>query len=404
MAMSGNMLIVQSGGPTAVINQSLAGAILEARKQPAIQAIYGAAHGLKGVLEERFIDLRRETKATLEAVAATPAAALGSARKKPTPEECVRVFDILKRHAIRYFFYIGGNDSAESAHLIAENAGRAGYPVACWHIPKTIDNDLRENDHTPGFGSAARFVALALMGDTLDCRALPGVKIDVIMGRHAGFLTAASALARTRPDDGPHLIYLPERPFSLARFAADVEAVVARHGFCVAAVSEGIVDEAGESIAARFTTEVDGHGNAQLSGTGALGDLLARELKARTAITRVRADTFGYLQRSFPAVVSPADAREARRVGIEAVRLAVKKGGSGTVVIRRKPGRAYGVVYQPRPLAAVAKETRRMPDAFIAESGCEVTPACLAYLRPLVGPLPRLGRLKGVPVKQETLA
>lgn len=143
MAMSGNMLIVQSGGPTAVINQSLAGAILEARKQPAIQAIYGAAHGLKGVLEERFIDLRRETKATLEAVAATPAAALGSARKKPTPEECVRVFDILKRHAIRYFFYIGGNDSAESAHLIAENAGRAGYPVACWHIPKTIDNDLR---------------------------------------------------------------------------------------------------------------------------------------------------------------------------------------------------------------------------------------------------------------------
>ncbi len=402
MARQGNMLIGQSGGPTAVINQSLVGAVLEARKHKAIRGIYGALHGMKGILDEAFIDLRKETKAGLEAVAATPAAALGSARKKPTPEECARVFEILKRYDIRYFFYIGGNDSAESANLINENAKRVGYELACWHIPKTIDNDLRENDHTPGFGSAARFVASAVMGDTLDCRAMPGVKIDVVMGRNAGFLTAATALARVRPDDGPHLIYLPERPFSFDRFAADVTSVQARLGYCVVAVSEGIVDDAGELIAAKFSKEVDSHGNAQLSGTGALGDLLAQELKARTPITRVRADTFGYLQRSFPGVVSVVDAREARRVGEVAVRLALGPEGSGTVVIRRKPGKAYGVTYVRMPLASVAKETKHMPDAFINAAGNDVTPAFLEYVRPLAGPLPKIGRLKRVSIPKRS--
>ena len=403
MALQGNMLIAQSGGPTAVINQSLVGAVLEARAHKAIRGIYGARHGMKGILAEDFIDLRKESKAGLEAVAGTPAAALGSARKKPTPDECARVFEILKRHDIRFFFYIGGNDSAESAHLINENAKRVGYDMACYHIPKTIDNDLRENDHTPGFGSAARFVACAVMGDTLDCRAMPGVKIDIVMGRNAGFLTAATALARSRPDDGPHLIYLPERPFSFKRFADEVEAVYARLGHCVVAVSEGIVDSRGELIASKFSKEVDSHGNAQLSGTGALGDLLAAELKARKkAITRVRADTFGYLQRSFPGLASAVDAREARQVGHEAVKRALSSELSGTVVICRRPGRAYGVRYERRPLASVAKETRCMPDAFIARSGSDVTPAFLAYARPLAGPLPKLGVLKGVALKRSS--
>jgi 6-phosphofructokinase len=398
MALRGNMLIAQSGGPTAVINQSLAGAVLEARGHAAIRGIYGARHGMKGILEESFLDLRRESKAAWEVIAGTPAAALGSARKKPTPEECGRVFEILKRYDIRFFFYIGGNDSAESAHLIDENAKRVGYEMACYHIPKTIDNDLRENDHTPGFGSAARFVACAVMGDTLDCRAMPGVKIDIVMGRNAGFLTAATALARSRPDDGPHLIYLPERPFSFERFADEVEAVYKRLGYCVVAVSEGIADETGTPIAAKFSKEVDSHGNAQLSGTGALGDLLAAELKARKAITRVRADTFGYLQRSFPGLASAVDAREAREVGRQAVRLALSAEPAGTVVIRRRPGKAYGVRYERLPLAAVAKETRRMPDAFIAPSGSDVTAAFLAYARPLAGPLPKTGVLKAVKV------
>jgi 6-phosphofructokinase len=400
MTLQGNMLIGQSGGPTAVINQSLAGAVLEAKKHKAIRGIFGASHGMQGILDEAFFDLRKETKAGLEAVAGTPAAALGSARKKPTPDECARVFEILKRYDIRYFFYIGGNDSAEAAHLINENARRVGYELACWHIPKTIDNDLRENDHTPGFGSAARFVATAVMGDTLDCRALPGVKIDVIMGRHAGFLTAASALARVRPDDGPHLIYLPERPFSFDRFASDVEAVSQKLGYCVVAVSEGIADEAGETIATKFASkkEVDGFGNVQLGGVGSLGDLLATELKARTRVTRVRADTFGYLQRSFPGVVSAVDAREARKAGETAVKFSLGAERSGTVVIRRKPGKAYGVTYASMPLASVAKETKHMPDAFINAAGNDVTPAFLDYVRPLAGPLPKIGRLKAVPV------
>ncbi len=402
MPAKGNLLIGQSGGPTVVINQSLVGAILQAKKAKEIGAIYGALHGMKGILEENFIDLRKESASELERIAMTPASALGSARKKPTDEECARVFDVLKKYNIRYFFYIGGNDSAESTHIINEKAKSVGYELRCFHIPKTIDNDLRENDHTPGFGSAARFVACAIMGDNLDCRALPGVKINVIMGRHAGFLTAAAALARVYPDDGPHLIYLPERPFSMEKFAADVKAVHKRLGRCVVAVSEGIADENGVAIATKFSKEVDSHGNVQLSGTGALGDLLATEIKKRTTISRVRADTFGYLQRSFAGLVSAVDAREARTVGMLAVKEAVKgKEPSGSIAIRRKKGARYAVSYKRVPLASVARETRHMPDEFIAGTNNDVTGAFLRYARPLAGKLPVIGRFKAVKVARK---
>ncbi len=395
--VKGNMLIGQSGGPTVVINQSLVGAVLEALKHPEIEKIYGARHGMKGILEEDFVDLRQESLETLEAVAMTPASALGSARKKPSPEECARVFEILKKYNIRYYFYIGGNDSAESANIVNENAMQVGYDLRCYHIPKTIDNDLCENDHTPGFGSAAKFVACASMGDNLDSRALPGVKINVIMGRHAGFLTAATALARVYPDDGPHLIYMPERPFVIERFVEDIEKVHARLGRCIVAVSEGIADEQGQAIASKFNKEVDSHGNAQLSGSGALGDLLAGEVKARTKLTRVRADTFGYLQRSFPGITSLVDAKEARKVGMLAVKHAVAKKPNGSIAILRKPGEKYQAVFKRVPLASVAKVTRHMPDEFIAAAGNDVTDAFLAYARPLAGPLPKIGRLQAVP-------
>ena len=248
-SFKGNMLIAQSGGPSMVINQSLVGAIMEAGKHKQIKNIYGALHGIKGVLEEKMIDLRKEGKATLAAVALSPSSALGSVRKKPTPEECLKIFAILRKYDIRYFFYIGGNDSAETAHIIHEEAKKENYNLHCFHIPKTIDNDLLENDHTPGFASAAKFVACAVMGDNLDNRALKGVKIDVIMGRHAGFLTAASALAKIYPDDGPHLVYVPERPFSMEKFCADVKNVYDRLGRCIVTVSEGIADENGVAIA-----------------------------------------------------------------------------------------------------------------------------------------------------------
>jgi 6-phosphofructokinase 1 len=395
----GNMLIAQSGGPSMVINQSLVGAVLEARKHACIRRIYGSLHGIKGVLGENLVDLRKETARNLEAVAATPSSALGTVRKKPSAEDCGKLFAVLRKLDVRYFFYIGGNDSAETTHIINREGASAQYEMRCFHIPKTIDNDLRENDHTPGFGSAARFVALAVMGDNLDNRALPGVKIDVIMGRHAGFLTAASALARVYPDDGPHLIYLPERPFLMDRFLADVQAVYDRLGRCVVAVSEGIADESGEAIASKFVKETDAHGNVQLSGTGALGDLLADQIKTRTKISRVRADTFGYLQRSFPGIASETDSREARQAGIAAVRAACARDADGSIAIRRKPGKKYAVSYERVPLECVARETREMPAKFISRDGNDVTQAFVDYARPLVGLLPRPGRLAAVKVK-----
>ena len=400
--VAGNMVIAQSGGPTVVINQSLVGAVLEARKHPEIRKIYGSLHGLKGLLEENLCDLRKETPANLELVAKTPSSALGSVRKKPTPEDCAKVFAVLQKYDIRYFFYIGGNDSAETTHIVNEEAKKGGFPVRCFHICKTIDNDLRENDHTPGFGSAAKFVAQAFMGDNLDNRSLPGVKINVIMGRHAGFLTAASALARQFPDDGPHLIYLPERAFSLEKFVEDVKAVYAKLGRCVVAVSEGIQDENREAIASKFIKETDSHGNVQLSGSGALGDLLAKEIKEKAQISRVRADTFGYLQRSFAGVVSAVDAKEARLAGQMAVKYAVAgEFESGSTAIKRKPGRAYKTWIERTELRNVAKETRHMPDEFISPAGNDVTKAFLDYVRPLVGDLPATGRLKAVRIAKK---
>jgi 6-phosphofructokinase 1 len=329
-------------------------------------------------------------------VAQTPSSALGSVRKKPTAEDSAKIFAILKKPDIRYIIYIGGNDSAETVHIISEEAKKNKFDLRCFHIPKTIDNDLRGNDHTPGFGSAARFVALAFMGDNLDNRALGGVKINVIMGRHAGFLTAASALAKVHPGDGPHLIYLPERPFDLDVFCGSVRKVIEKEGRCVVAVSEGISDKDGTAIAVKLAgvAEKDSHGNVQLSGTGALGDLLARELKAKAKINRVRADTFGYLQRSFPGVASASDSKEARRVGELAVKFALGgKFKNGSVAITRKAGKKYAVKFERIELNVVAKETRHMPDNFINKEGNGVTPAFIAYAAPLVGELPKMGRL-----------
>ena len=390
-----NMLIAQSGGPSMVINQSLAGAVMTARKSKAIGKIYGAVHGIDGVLKEEFIDLKKVPAKIWATIAATPSSALGSVRRKPSPEDCAKIFEVLKKHSIGYFFYIGGNDSAETAHIIAETARKEGLPIKCFHIPKTIDNDLLENDHTPGYGSAARFVAMAFMGDNLDNLALGGVKINIVMGRHAGFLAAASALARRAPDDGPHLIYLPERAFSLDRFAADVKAALAKYGRCVVAVSEGIHGADGVPIAATLgVAEKDSHGNIQLSGTGSLGDLLAAEIKRRLGVKRVRADTFGYIQRSFPGIASDADSMEAFAAGAAAVLEAVSGAlDSASIAIIRAKGKKYAISCKPVPLSKVAKHTRAMPPSYINKSGNNVTQAFLDYAAPLVGPLPETARL-----------
>jgi 6-phosphofructokinase 1 len=383
--LKGKVLVAQGGGPTAVINQSLVGVVLEARKFAQVEKIYGALHGVRGIINEDFLDLTQETEVNLEAVAETPSSALGSTRDKPDRDYCRRIFETVKAHGISWFFYIGGNDSSDTVRIVSEEAQAQNYPLRCIHVPKTIDNDLAENDHTPGFPSAARFVSQAFIGANLDNRSLPGVYLGVIMGRHAGFLTAAAAYGRKLPEDGPHLVYLPERTFSLDRFLGDVKATQEKYGRCVIAVSEGIHDESGEAIASKLATAVekDAHGNVQLSGTGALADLLTEEIKTKLGIKRVRGDTLGYLQRSFAGCVSDVDQREAREVGGKAVQFAMFGDKDGTVTIKRVGN--YAVDYQLMPLTAVAAKTRVMPDEFINAAGNDITPAFIDYLRPLLG-------------------
>ncbi len=395
MALKGKMVIGQSGGPTAVINQSLVGAVLAARKQADITGILGAKHGIAGIMKEDFIDLTTQSDVELEILAATPAAGLGSVRLKPGRAECERVFEVFKKHDVRYFFYIGGNDSAETAHIIAEMAKEADYDFCTIHIPKTIDNDLKVTDHCPGYASAARFVALAFMGDDRDNAALSGIKINIVMGRDAGFLTAASALARHGEGSGPHLIYLPERTFDVAQFQADVKATVEKHGRCLIAVSEGITDADGNPV--MTTGERDSHGNLQLSGSGALGDFLSAKVKeayaGESVRVRVRADTFGYLQRSFPTIISEVDTREARLVGQFGVNHAVNHAEPGSVAIRRLSSDPYASECFITPLSSVAREATKMKDEYINDAGNDVTRAWLDYVSPLVGELPKVGTL-----------
>lgn len=394
--LKGKVLVAQGGGPTAVINQSVIGVALEARKFSQVTAIYGAVHGVRGIVNEDFVDLTRETTHNLERVADTPSSGLLSTRDKPDEDYCARMFKVMQAHDVRYFFYVGGNDSSDTVRIINEQAAAASYELRAIHIPKTIDNDLMENDHCPGFPSAARFVTQAFMGVNLDNRALTGVYIGVVMGRHAGFLTAASSLAQRHADDGPHLVYVPERAFDIATFLTDVDRVVAQYGLCTIAVSEGISDASGTAMITKLNPieERDDHGNVQLSGTGALGDLLADTIRRELKLKRVRADTLGYLQRCFIGCRSDRDAHEAREVGEKAVQYAMWDNIDGSVVIRR-PVLDYGVDYELVPLEKVAGKTRHMPDHFINAAGNGVTADFHAYCRPLLGSgVPEAHRLR----------
>ncbi len=390
-APKGNAVVGQSGGPTGVINASLVGVIEEAKKYPQIKNIYGAIHAVAGMADDNFIDLGKLSAETLELVAASSSSAIGTSRDKPDEEYCAKIMEVFKKRDIRYFFYIGGNDSANTAYILNTVADDVNFDIRSFHIPKTIDNDLLVTDHCPGFGTAAKFEACALMGDDLDCRALPGVKIDVIMGRHAGFLTAASVLGKQREDDGPHLVYVPEKGVLLDKFLSDVEDVYKKLGRCVVAVSEGICDGDGVVWAEKLAkeSETDAHGNIQLSGTGMLADFLAAQVKTTLKIKRVRADTFGYLQRSFAGLQSAVDIREARWCGRHAVQYAMEH-DNGSVAIRRTgEGDNYGVELFRTELKNVAEKTKSMPDEFINADGNGITEAFVKYAMPLTGGLPK---------------
>jgi len=394
-----NAVVSQSGGPTGVINASLVGVIEEASKHKEIDNLYGGVHAVAGIVKEHFVDLKKLSIETLEIVAGSPSSALGSSRDKPDAAYCQKILDVFKKRDIRYFYYIGGNDSANTCYIINTMAEQSGYDLRAFHVPKTVDNDLRVTDHCPGFGTAGKFVACALMGDDLDNRALPGVKIDVIMGRHAGFLTGAAALAKQREDDGPHLIYLPERPVSMDKFLADVEACYKKLGRCVVAVSEGMMADKKTTWAEKLAenAERDAHGNVQLSGTGALADFLAGQIKGNLKIKRVRADTFGYLQRSFAGLQSETDVAEARECGRKAVQFSIKEDNGSVAMKRTGNGADYGVEYFRTDLSNVAEHTKSVPDEFINADGNGMTDAFIEYAKPLVGKLPKTEYLGNLP-------
>lgn len=398
--LEGKAVVAQGGGPTAVINQSLAGVVLEARKYPFITQVFGARYGVRGILHEDFLDLTQATTHNLEMVGITPSSALGSTRDKPDEAYCERMVKVFEKHGVRYFFYIGGNDSAETCRIVARFAEERGYDLRVIHIPKTIDNDLLVTDHCPGFGSAAKFVVSAFAGLDLDNYAIPGVFVGVVMGRSAGFLTATSIFARRWPHDGPHLIYVPEAPFSVERFLGDVDRVYQEHGRCVVAVCEGIVAEDGTPMLLKLEQEEerDPFGNLQLSGRSTLGDALSDAVKNQLKIKRVRCDTFGYLQRSFLGVISEIDASEARDVGETAVHFAVHGHRNGSVAIRRTGD--YSVDYFMTSLDSVAAHTKPLPAEFL-KGGNDIDESFKNYARPLMGPLPQFDRLIAPPVRLE---
>ncbi|MDR0362484.1 MAG: diphosphate--fructose-6-phosphate 1-phosphotransferase [Planctomycetota bacterium] len=399
--IQGNAVIFTQGGPTAVINATWVGVVQGLILCKDVTGIWGAINGIDGIMNENFIDLKEQTAGTLQAISYTPATQLRSTRRKPGQEENCRMLDVFQKHNIRYVFGIGGNDTSESLDIINDAARDREYELRVFHVAKTVDNDLMENDHTPGYGSAARYVANAFRGVNLDNQCFGGLYIGVCMGRHAGFLTAASALGRQSPEDGPHLIYLPECPFNLEKFAKDVEEVYKRHNRCVIAVSEGIEDENHTPILQVLSTgrlEADSHGNVQLSGTGALADGLVNHLrehlegKGIVKKLRARGDTFGYVQRSFPDQ-SPVDREESIALGTFAAECSASGNIDGSCAIVRVSDRPYKVEFKLAPLKNVAGKTRRMPAEFIAAGQNDVTDAFIEYAKPLIGELTPLGAL-----------
>jgi len=393
------LVVGQGGGPTAVVNASLAGVVDEALRHPTIDGIYGMRYGLRGLLREDLVDLRRESPATLAQLRVTPSAALGSSRHVLTGQECERVIAVLRAHQVRYFLFIGGNGSAGAALQIGSGAAAAGFDLQVVCIPKTVDNDVVGTDHTPGYPSVARWLAIAVRDAGLDSAAIgqvDAVKVIETMGRDAGWIAASTAAAREREGDAPHLIYLPERPVAQARFLADVERVHRTHGHVVVVVAEGVKDERGEYLAAsRRPVDLDPAGQPQLGGAASvLAALIATNLGLKA-----RVDKPGTIQRVAGMLASPVDIDEAYRVGVAAVQYALAGERDAMVTLLREPGPDYRTRTGLVPLAEVVRATRPVPDAFIAETGNDLTSAFLDYVRPLIGgPLPPYARLAAVQV------
>ncbi len=392
--LRGNLIIGQSGGATAVINASLAGAVEAALADGRIDGIYGMRYGIEGLLKEEIIDLRRQPAALWPRLRHTPSAALGSCRYKLQEHDSERALDILRRYNVRYLLYIGGNDSADTAHRLAQAAQRSGYELSTISVPKTIDNDLPFTDHCPGYGSAARFIALATMDSTMNTISIPWhypVKVIETMGRDAGWLAVSSALGKRDENDAPHIILVPEQRFVADRFLAQVEAVYRRIGYVIVAAAETIRDEQGQALGAAGQVGTDAFQHPLLSGTAQyLVDLVKKQLKLRA-----RFDKPGDLQRMASNCVSATDRDEAYLVGRMGVHAVLDGESDKMVTLVRYNEPRYHCTTGLADLAQVANEQRLLPDEYLDASKTMVTQAFYDYALPLIGePLPQHARLE----------
>jgi 6-phosphofructokinase 1 len=378
MGLKGNALIGQSGGPSPVINASLVGAVEAARDYPDIEAFYGALHGLDGVLNERMIDLFREDPDVVAGIGRTPSAALGSSRLKPKEADLQRVFEVFKAHNIRYFFYIGGNDSQLACHKISELAKKSEWEIRIIGVPKTIDNDLMITDNSPGFGSAARYAAAATSFVGRDAEAFANIEVVEIMGRNAGWVAGATQVPRKRQIDPPHLAYVPEFEVDIGQMVADARAAFKEYGYLVVAVSEGLEFEAADD--AEEQAQLDEFGHKRLEGVAQrLGALLEKEVGVRA-----RWDRLGNLQRCFAYCTSRADREEGYAVGRDAVRRAANGETDVMITIQRKTSVPFTFECETTSLLSVADKVKVVPREWINEAGNGITQEFVDYVAPLI--------------------
>jgi 6-phosphofructokinase len=394
--LTGALVVGQSGGPTPVINASLAGVISEAQRHACFSSILGMVHGIEGALQDRFLDLGAETAIGLDRLARTPASALGSCRHKLSADDYDRVLAVFRAHDVRHLVYIGGNDSMDTCHRIWELAASSGYDMQVMGVPKTIDNDLAFTDHCPGYGSAARFLALATRDTGRDLESMAtfdDVTILGAMGRNAGWLTAASALGKESDDEAPHLVYVPEIPFDEARFLDDVARIHGRLGRVFVVVSEGIRDAEGRFIGQRGPSGGDAFGHVVHSlttGVAAyLTDLVRETLKVQARFLRP-----GLIGRAMSCCASETDRREAWLAGERAV-AHLSAGHSGSMVtLERGSNEPYACETGQARLTDVANAEKLLPREFMDAAGTMPTRPFRDYAMPLIdGPLPPLARL-----------
>lgn len=378
--MSGNLLVVHGGGPTAVINSTLYGVIKEARLHHEIDMVYGAIGGTEGIIRENFRDIGKISEEMLELLLKTPGSAIGSSRYDVSDEDYKAMPEIFKRHDIKYVLFNGGNGTMDTCGKVHRTCMESGVMVM--GIPKTIDNDISAIDHAPGFGSAARYIAESVAEAGQDVKSLP-IHVSVIetMGRNAGWITAASAAARKNPDDAPHIILVPERPFDEDKFLAEVKRFHEKLGGVVVAVSEGLTDKEGKSIVPPIF---------QTGRSVYFGDVSAHlaGLVIRKLGIKARNEKPGLLGRSSMALVSETDREEAILVGREAVKAAVAGKSGAMVGIRRLEGESYGIDTPLIPIDKVMLHEMKLPDRYISGNGMDVTDEYLEWLRPLVGDIP----------------